>query len=114
MVEVEVGIPVRNGSGVVHDTFHAFMLSELDRYGKTTPDLFDKLNLRLAHDVCSRGCITTFRLHTILSRGSEVNDRVDSIRSHPRLSASSTYPPPTVSMKASTFPPDAAIRSSTP
>jgi hypothetical protein len=42
MVEVEVGIPVRNGSGVVHDTFHAFMLSELDRYGKTTPDLFDK------------------------------------------------------------------------
>jgi hypothetical protein len=29
-------------ASTVHDTFHALMLSELDRYGKTTPDLFDK------------------------------------------------------------------------
>src|SRR5271170_5983895 len=27
-------------ASTVHDTFHAFMLAELDRYGKTTPDMF--------------------------------------------------------------------------
>jgi hypothetical protein len=30
----------------VHDTFHALMLAELDRNGKTTPDIFEKINLR--------------------------------------------------------------------
>jgi hypothetical protein len=35
-------------ASTVHDTFHAFMLSELDRYGKTTPELFELINLRLA------------------------------------------------------------------
>ena len=35
-------------ASTVHDTFHAFMLSELDRSGTVTPALFDELNLRLA------------------------------------------------------------------
>jgi serine phosphatase RsbU (regulator of sigma subunit) len=44
-------------ASTVHDTFHAFMLSELDRYGKTTPELFEKLNLRLAHSVTARNAL---------------------------------------------------------
>lgn len=44
-------------ASTVHDTFHAFMLSELDRHGKTTPDLFEKLNLRLAHSVTARNAL---------------------------------------------------------
>ena len=35
-------------ASTVHDTFHAFMLSELDHHGKTTPELFENINLRLA------------------------------------------------------------------
>jgi serine phosphatase RsbU (regulator of sigma subunit) len=35
-------------ASTVHDTFHALLLDELDRYGKTTPELFENLNLRLA------------------------------------------------------------------
>ena len=41
-------------ASTVHDTFHALMLTELDRYGKTTPMLFDNLNLRLAQSVTAR------------------------------------------------------------
>jgi len=41
-------------ASTVHDTFHALMLAELDRRGKTTPDLFEKLNLRLAQSVTAR------------------------------------------------------------
>jgi serine phosphatase RsbU (regulator of sigma subunit) len=44
-------------ASTVHDTFHAFMLSELDRYGKTTPDLFEKINLRLAQSVTARNAL---------------------------------------------------------
>jgi len=44
-------------ASTVHDTFHAFMLSELDRYGKTTPELFEHLNLRLAHSVTARNAL---------------------------------------------------------
>ena len=44
-------------ASTVHDTFHAFMLSELDRYGKTTPNLFEKLNLRLAQSVTARNAL---------------------------------------------------------
>ena len=29
-------------ASTVHDTFHALMLTELDRYGKTTPMLLGK------------------------------------------------------------------------
>jgi serine phosphatase RsbU (regulator of sigma subunit) len=44
-------------ASTVHDTFHAFMLSELDRRGKTTPELFEKLNLRLAQSVTARNAL---------------------------------------------------------
>lgn len=38
-------------ASTVHDTFHALMLSELDRYGKATPELLENLNLRMAQSV---------------------------------------------------------------
>lgn len=44
-------------ASTVHDTFHAFMLSELDRYGKTTPGFFEKINLRLAHSITARNAL---------------------------------------------------------
>ncbi len=44
-------------ASTVHDTFHALMLAELDRYGKTTPELFENLNLRLAQSVTARNAL---------------------------------------------------------
>lgn len=44
-------------ASTVHDTFHALMLSELDHYGKTTPELFENLNLRLAQSVVARNAL---------------------------------------------------------
>lgn len=44
-------------ASTVHDTFHALMLTELDRYGKTTPDLFENLNLRLAQSKTARNAL---------------------------------------------------------
>ena len=44
-------------ASTVHDIFHALMLSELDRYGKTTPELFDNINLRLAQSVTARNAL---------------------------------------------------------
>jgi len=44
-------------ASTVHDTFHAFMLCELDRRGKTTPELFEKINLRLAQSVTARNAL---------------------------------------------------------
>jgi serine phosphatase RsbU (regulator of sigma subunit) len=44
-------------ASTVHDTFHAFMLSELDRNGRTTPDMFEKINLRLAQSVTARNAL---------------------------------------------------------
>lgn len=41
-------------ASTVHDTFHAIMLADLDRNGKTTPDMFEKINLRLAESVHAR------------------------------------------------------------
>jgi serine phosphatase RsbU (regulator of sigma subunit) len=41
-------------ASTVHDTFHALMLSELDHHGKTTPELFEQLNLRLALSITAR------------------------------------------------------------
>jgi serine phosphatase RsbU (regulator of sigma subunit) len=41
----------------VHDTFHALMLSELDHHGKTTPELFERINLRLAQSVTARNAL---------------------------------------------------------
>jgi serine phosphatase RsbU (regulator of sigma subunit) len=44
-------------ASTVHDTFHALMLCELDQYGKTTPELFENLNLRLAQSVTARNAL---------------------------------------------------------
>jgi serine phosphatase RsbU (regulator of sigma subunit) len=44
-------------ASTVHDTFHALMLPELDRYGKTTPELFENINLRLAQSVTARNAL---------------------------------------------------------
>src|SRR5437588_1878302 len=44
-------------ASTVHDTFHAFMLTELDRYGKATPELLENINLRLAQSVTARNAL---------------------------------------------------------
>src|SRR5215467_1902153 len=44
-------------ASTVHDTFQAFMLTELDRYGTTTPELFEQINLRLARSVTARNAL---------------------------------------------------------
>ena len=41
-------------ASTVHDTFHALMLTELDRYGRVTPMLLENINLRLAQSVTAR------------------------------------------------------------
>jgi serine phosphatase RsbU (regulator of sigma subunit) len=44
-------------ASTVHDTFHALMLSELDHHGKTTAELFARINLRLALSVTARNAL---------------------------------------------------------
>ena len=44
-------------ASTVHDTFHAFILAELDQNGKTTPALFERINLRLAQSVTARNAL---------------------------------------------------------
>src|SRR5215471_8599326 len=44
-------------ASTVHDTFHALMLSELDHRGRTTPELFERINLRLAQSVTARNAL---------------------------------------------------------
>ena len=44
-------------ASTVHDTFHALMLSELDHHGETTPELFEQINIRLAHSVTARNAL---------------------------------------------------------
>jgi len=44
-------------ASTVHDTFHALMLTDLDHCGKTTPELFENLNLRLAQSVTARNAL---------------------------------------------------------
>jgi serine phosphatase RsbU (regulator of sigma subunit) len=44
-------------ASTVHDTFHALVLTELDRYGKTTPMLLENINLRLAQSVTARNTL---------------------------------------------------------
>src|SRR5215470_18037894 len=44
-------------ASTVHDTFHAFMLSELDQNGKITPEFFENINLRLALSVTARNAL---------------------------------------------------------
>src|SRR5216110_3220717 len=45
-------------ASTVHDTFHAFMLSELDHHGTTTPELVAIIKLRLTLSVTSRNALT--------------------------------------------------------
>jgi serine phosphatase RsbU (regulator of sigma subunit) len=51
------GIIAAKIASTVHDTFHALMLTELDRYGKTTPELLENLNLRMAQSVEARNAL---------------------------------------------------------
>jgi serine phosphatase RsbU (regulator of sigma subunit) len=51
------GIIAAKIASTVHDTFHALMLSELDHRGKTTPELFERINLRLAQSVSARNAL---------------------------------------------------------
>jgi len=44
-------------ASTVHDTFHALMLAELDAHGKTTPKLFEGVNLRLAKSITARNAL---------------------------------------------------------
>jgi serine phosphatase RsbU (regulator of sigma subunit) len=44
-------------ASTVHDTFHALMLTELDRYGRTTPMLLENINLRLAQSLTARNAL---------------------------------------------------------
>lgn len=44
-------------ASTVHDTFHAFILSELDQNGKVTPEFFENINLRLAQSVTARNAL---------------------------------------------------------
>src|SRR3989441_2390356 len=51
------GIIAAKIASTVHDTFHALMLSELDYRGKTTPELFERINLRLAQSLTARNAL---------------------------------------------------------
>jgi serine phosphatase RsbU (regulator of sigma subunit) len=51
------GIIAAKIASTVHDTLHAFMLSELDRSGTTAPVLFEQLNLRLAQSATARNAL---------------------------------------------------------
>src|SRR5690242_6009095 len=44
-------------ASTVHDTFHALMLSELDHRGRTTAELFERINLRFALSVTARNAL---------------------------------------------------------
>jgi len=44
-------------ASTVHDTFHALMLSELDWHGRTTRELFERINLQLARSVTARNAL---------------------------------------------------------
>jgi len=44
-------------ASTVHDTFHTAMLAELYYNGKTTPEVFERINLRLAQSVTARNAL---------------------------------------------------------
>ncbi len=52
------GVIAAKIASTVHDTFHTAMLSELDCNGKTTPDMFERINLRLARSVTARNALS--------------------------------------------------------
>jgi serine phosphatase RsbU (regulator of sigma subunit) len=51
------GVIAAKIASTIHDTFHALMLSELDYRGKTTRELFERINLRLAQSVTARNAL---------------------------------------------------------
>jgi serine phosphatase RsbU (regulator of sigma subunit) len=51
------GIIAAKIASTVHDTFHALILSDLDHRGKTTAELFERMNLRLALSVTARNAL---------------------------------------------------------
>jgi serine phosphatase RsbU (regulator of sigma subunit) len=51
------GIIAAKIASTVHDTFQALMLSELDHRGKTSPELFERINLRLAQSSTARNAL---------------------------------------------------------
>jgi serine phosphatase RsbU (regulator of sigma subunit) len=51
------GIIAAKIASTVHDTFHALMLAALDQRGKTTPEFFERVNLRLAQSVTARNAL---------------------------------------------------------
>ena len=51
------GIIAAKIASTVHDTFHALMLTELDRYGRATAGLLENINLRLAQSVTARNAL---------------------------------------------------------
>jgi serine phosphatase RsbU (regulator of sigma subunit) len=51
------GIIAAKIASTIHDTLQAFMLSELDRVGTSTPRLFEQLNLRLAQSATARNAL---------------------------------------------------------
>lgn len=52
------GVIAAKIASTVHDTFHTAMLSELDLNGKTTPDMFERINLRLAQSITARNALS--------------------------------------------------------
>src|ERR1700743_547581 len=44
-------------ASTVHDTFHALMLTDLDRFGRATPMLLENINLRLALSKTARNAL---------------------------------------------------------
>jgi serine phosphatase RsbU (regulator of sigma subunit) len=51
------GIIAAKIASTVHDTFQALILSELDHRGKTTPELFERMNIRLAQSATARNAL---------------------------------------------------------
>jgi serine phosphatase RsbU (regulator of sigma subunit) len=51
------GVIAAKIASTVHDTFHAFMLAELDQKGQVTTEFFDKVNLRLAQSVTAKNAL---------------------------------------------------------
>lgn len=51
------GVIAAKIASTIHDTFHTAMLSELDHNGMVTPEMFERINLRLARSVSARNAL---------------------------------------------------------
>lgn len=52
------GVIAAKIASTVHDTFHTAMLFELDHNGTMTPEMFERINLRLARSVTARNALS--------------------------------------------------------